>query len=203
MHTHRDQHLDFGAKNFALVAVVAITLGFLAWEQKPIRFSHDPQPLQQYADAALFNNANTNSSGTEYANGAVLGATVFNPTLLAKLSNIDIRTTDNNSAVAAQNYTQQVGIVLSNDHAQELVASNSQSDEAINAQAKLLSDLKNIVVPSQLAEFHKLLVGYYGYSFMSQAQPDDQNITAMLMQITQELRVIKDSLGASGISLPS
>lgn len=175
----------FGWANLALIVVVAAVLVFLGFRQGVIKngsfsiFSwQDPKQLLATAP----------SSG-----GAVLGESTYNPDVLNQLKNISFKTTNNNDIASIKNYAQQISTLFVNDAAY---------DQRLDHQLKFLSDVKQLTVPSVLADYHRVLIGYI------QSQSDAQlglktYDSTTVQELDQAHSVLKQNLLTSyNINLP-
>jgi hypothetical protein len=157
MYVPEKHYYDFGPKNIALIAVVAVVLGSLAWSQRPIRIA-----AVQNRDTLSASLIADNSSTPK-----VLGATEYNQELINQFEPIQIQTSDDNSQQGFIRYAQQVNIVKSADRVETLlngtVLERNKTDNE-----KFIADLKKIAAPSELSDYHKLLLAYYQLLFTQQ-----------------------------------
>ncbi|MHB8871614.1 MAG: hypothetical protein ACYC5G_04130 [Candidatus Doudnabacteria bacterium] len=149
---------DFGVKNIALIALVAILLVSFAWVQKPMRLASKQQGL------ALYNQPLAGNLGQISSGGQVLGATEYNPDIAKEFSNIKVNVSSDTSSIALGEYANQVRTIIENENATGLVSAK-QTQALVEKQTKLLTDLGNLVVPSVFEDYHRLLLAEYNLIF--------------------------------------
>lgn len=188
---------DFGPSNIALIAGVAILLLIFAWAQKPfplVGVADSPSKPPVYAGAS--------PSTNNLALGSVLGAISYNPEMVALFSDIEINIVQSNSDQSVKDYGEQFRIVLNNNNLTELLAAPS-SEQIISRQQKLINDLKQVPAPSELADYHRMSVGYYGLLFTRHSGIQNENLDAIIASLEQVLSTVKSSVqGSSGTELP-
>ncbi len=149
---------DFGAKNMALIALVAILLVSFAWVQKPMRLASKQQGL------SLYNQPLAGNLGQTSSEGQVLGATEYNPDIAKEFSNIKVNVSSDTSSTALAEYANQVRTIIESENAAGLVSAK-QTQALVEKQTKLLADLGNLVVPSVFEDYHRLLLAEYNLIF--------------------------------------
>lgn len=188
---------DFGPSNIALIVGVAFLLLIFAWSQKPfplVGVADSPSKSPAYAGISPSNN--------NLASGSVLGAISYNPELVALFSDIEINILQSNSNQSIKDYGQQFRIVLTNNNLTELLSEPS-SEQITSRQQKLINDLKQVPVPSELADYHRMSVGYYGLLFTRHSGIQNENLDATIASLEQALATVRSSVqGSSGIELP-
>ncbi|MDB4940408.1 MAG: hypothetical protein JWO40_833 [Candidatus Doudnabacteria bacterium] len=183
---------DFGLKNVALIAVIALVLGTLAWTQKPLRL------------AAVKGGTGLSASLADLPNngGQVLGATEYNQQLIQQFEPNDIRTSEDNSQQAFVNYADQVNIVKNSDNIQGLLTGNSLQSSK-DAQDKFISDLKRIAAPSALSDYHKLLLAYYQLRFNAQSSLEADQMATYAVAVQGQLDLLRTNYQTSAeVALP-
>lgn len=237
-HSQSYSKTDFGYKNVAIIGGVGAFLLLAGFLQGPgsiqtssalsfsgyasefdtskpdyVFASLRPPKRSELADAIDFQTQSLKPGvdGNLLAGSAVLGAATFNPEYLKLFPDIKVKTTDDNSGLALATYAQQLAVIYENDNALQFFSA-PMSKELSGRKAKFINDLKTLAVPSSLSDYHKLLVGYYRYSFMSAADSGtsaagsekfDQKIAAALPDIRAQLDLIKQSVqNSNSVSLP-
>ena len=203
---------DFGWGNLALIVALAAVLTYSAVRQtQSVNYlaqnnsagsSYTLSP--QFADNTVIGDAGTDTNSdqnntTEFASAntptqaAVLGASTYNKDFVDQL-NISVPTTTDNSSVAMQIYAQQVSVLLKADQ----VAPGKTLQEK-----KFLNDAQQLTVPSNIADYQKLLIGYYAISYSKDAGQGDSNTGQYLSQLKAELDAARsDFNGAFNLNLP-
>lgn len=150
---------DFGPKNIALIAFVAILLISFAFVQSPMRLASKESGLS-------FNNQPLagNFAGTSTKGGQVLGASVYSPDIAKEFSNIKVTVSANTSSSALAEYANQVRAIVDGENAPSLLASR-QTQSLLEKQNKFLTDLGALVVPSVFEDYHRLLIAQYSLQF--------------------------------------
>lgn len=196
----RIQELEgFGTKNVLLISGVALVLFVFAISQKPFaihsisEIAKEPQPI-----AIADQNSSTTSSG------AVLGAVTYDQSLASVFSGIKVNTSQDNSISALQNYGTQINTVADNDnlHSILVLPPGSQAQSAGN---KFLNDIENIAVPDSFADYHRMLIAYFGLRFAAQngvaADQAPANMSSVIESLKAQLQTLQETYQASNITL--
>jgi hypothetical protein len=182
---------DFGPKNIALIALVAVVLGALAWSQRPIRSVAIEHGTGINANLAVNN-----------AGGKVLGASEYNQALIEQFAPIEVKTSPNNSYQAFVNYTEQVNVVKEADGL-ELLLNGNALQRSKDGSDKFIADLKKIAVPSVLEDYHKLLLAYYQLRFTQQDSLNSDDVGVYVSAVGNQLDVLRTNYQKSaGVMLP-
>jgi hypothetical protein len=198
---HPERGFDFSESNLVLIFAVAVGVGMLVWSQPSVP-KKDPQaqllaiaepPVdQRFMDVAVNRNEQQ----------AVLGAVTYNKDLVSKFSNIPVKTVNDNSVDAILKYTQQVEIVENSNGLNDLIVPDLNNQKLNQRRLKFIEDLKQIAAPSEIADYHRLLIAYYSVNFADTGK-DAESVNKALDQIESQLGIIRIGvLGNTGISLP-
>ena len=150
---------DFGPKNIALIAFVAILLISFAFVQSPMRLASKESGLSLNSQPLAGNFVSPQANG-----GQVLGASVYSPEIAKEFSNIKVNISANTSSSALAEYANQVRTIVDSENASDLIASR-QTQSLLEKQNKFLSDLGALVVPSVFEDYHRLLLAQYNLEF--------------------------------------
>lgn len=198
----RIQELEgFGTKNVLLISGVALVLFVFAISQKPFHFAQVDQIAKAPAPIAV----NSSDSSTTSRNGAVLGAVSIDPNLAEIFRDISVNTSSDNSAPALKNYGEQINIVAENNNLRAIL-NMPKGDTANAAQNKFFTNLESITVPETLADYHRLLLGYYGLRFAKINGTASENVSSsdidtIISSLQTQLNNLKESYKSSGINL--
>ena len=150
---------DFGPKNIALIAFVAILLISFAFVQSPMRLASKESGLSLNNQQLAGNFANTSTKG-----GQVLGASVYSPDIAKEFSSIKVLVSANTSSSALAEYANQARTIVDGENASLLLTSR-QTQSLLEKQNKFLTDLGALVVPSVFEDYHRLLIAQYSLQF--------------------------------------
>lgn len=196
----RIQELEgFGTKNVLLISGVALVLFVFAISQKPFAIHSISEIAKEPAPIAV---ADQNSSTT--SSGAVLGAVAYDQSLASVFSGIKVNTSADNSIVALQNYGIQINTVADNDNLHTILGL-PKGEQAQLAGNKFLNDLQNIAVPDSFADYHRMLIAYFGLRFASQnglttgQAPTD--MAGVIESLKAQLQTLQQTYQASNITL--
>ncbi|MBU6447911.1 hypothetical protein KGQ24_03685 [Patescibacteria group bacterium] len=185
INTKTANYSDFGAKNIALIAGVAVVLIILVWSQSASRHVGNTTGLS-------FSNAPTNLYASATDNQSkVLGASTYNQDLVNQyVQNIQIQQSSDTSSQALAAYANQMNAVLTQDNRAD--------------QQKFIADLKSVAAPSVLADYHKLTIAHYQLQFSSASGgANAQDDTALLGAVDAQLQQIRSGFNTSiGLNLP-
>jgi len=186
---------DFGGKNIALILGVAAVLGILAINERPFHLAAVTNQQNKVAETAQ--------------KEQVLGASTVDPKILAQFKSISVTTTEDNSKAAFLNYIQQVSIIQQGDSAAMLAADGgvysgaALQPDTVSHQNKLIADLQNLAVPSALADYDRMLIGYYTVIFESDQGQYGATGAAVVSVLSGELDKYRASFSSSaGVQLP-
>lgn len=185
---------DFGPRNIALIVLIAVILAALAWSQRPIRLAAvDHGTSLNSGILAVDNNSDQ---------GQVLGASAYSGDILNQLDPVDVKTIADNSSDSFNNYVQQLNIVLKADNADGLLNASAQTLNK-DDQDKFIADLERIAVPSDLAEYHKLLANYYKLRFTQQDSLQTEQVGVYISAVSEQLdKIRQDFLNSASLLLP-
>lgn len=203
----------FHGGHFSLMGISALVLLVLAAVQAPSIW-HAKDFAKEYSGNNIYGNANPsqlpsqaytqyaldtqngtaengtaeNGAGAAGSGEAVLGASTYDTSIPAQFSSLQIVTSPDSSAAAIQQYADQAGIVIENEDVKGATAAQFK---------KIASDLQAIAVPSNLADYQRLLVE----SFVLKATGDPKNLMAQISPVM--LSIASSVQGSVGITLPS
>ena len=186
--TAERNYQDFGWGNITLIASIALVLTFLVVRQSPVQYaqtnSNDSKLAlsSQFAQlissgAASPDNSSNSALALNNNAGQVLGASTYNKDFVSQL-NISVQITADNSPLALQQYSQQISVLFKADHP----ATGSAQPEV-----KFLNDIKLLAVPDALADYQRLLIGYYGINYVKDLGQGDSSTTQSIATLKTEL----------------
>lgn len=175
-------HKNFGRSNLVLVVIIAIILSYLFWIEHGA-FQNNVS-FFSFHDNSIFADAN----GKNISNGAVLGASTVNSSLLDAVNSLQINTNPDNSIAAIKNYVQQLNVVMVND-------SNSSPD-------KYLQDLSAVAAPEDLKTYAKLFISDQVLTMAALQPKHDSAIDGARSIVEQQLQPIRSEYAQAGVQLP-
>ena len=168
---------------WSIAGTAAVLMGLLFF-QHPLAFTDIKTSLSLRPNLDLAAWFSAGPVAPEH--GAVLGAETYNSAILANFSNIKFKIIDNNSPAEIQLYAQELQNVYQADQ-----VANLDSDHIL----KFLTDIQQLAVPTGMANYHRLLLGYLEIQngqILNTAQNPDLG-----EQTTQALEVERNNIQAT------
>lgn len=208
----RSQNISFGSKNVALIFSFALFLGFAAYMQTPDIFSGHFSVLKPFS---AFNKSVSLATPpapfrfSPISKAEVLGASTYDKNFVQQFSSIPVKTINDNSNYAFQNYADQVNAVLTGDQIHSLsnqAVANSNDLQLKNKETKFLRDLQAIAAPSSLLDYARVSIAKYAFEFSEHSKLDaqsKQNSQSVLAELDTQINFFKNQIKQnSGVTLP-